>query len=167
VVLIFVTLLLVGCSGGNDTSSSPASNTTQPTSKVSEGPGAFVLRVSDYHRDGQFGRLWYELHPAQQRLITPEGLASCLPVDEKLVDPAIKLRVKEVYNEPWRVPGTKLPAQPAKAVTVEAVSSAYLESGDRVESVVETWTQHAFRVNGQWSWITSADLIRQARDDAC
>jgi hypothetical protein len=43
----------------------------------------------------------------------------------------------------------------------------YEEGGDEIESVIQTFTQHAFRVGDAWRWILNAQTIENAQNDMC
>ena len=85
-------LALAGCGGGDDT----------------------------YLRTGKFDLAWRHLHPEQKKIVSSATLASCwTSTTDVLGDPNVRMNVVEVFDEPWRIPGTGL-TRPSKAVTVDA-----------------------------------------------
>lgn len=96
----------------------------------------------------------------------PTELADCFGEGTSSYGPAAELKVVETYDEPWDIPGTRLKRQPSKAVTVQVVME-YEEGNEKIKSVLETFTQHAFRVEGEWTWIVSPDVIDNLRSDFC
>jgi hypothetical protein len=146
-------LALAGCSGADEREQASALS----------GPGAFALRINTYLRTGQFDRAWEHLHPDQKRIVSQATLASCwTSTTDVLGDPKVRMNVVEIFEEPWRIPGTGL-TRPSTAVTVEAVRPTQ----DGRKPVLETWTQHTFRTGAGWSWIVAAPFIEDVQKNAC
>ena len=76
------------------------------------------------------------------------------------------IEFREVYDERWDVPGTKIRNVASKALTFDLVMT-YSEGGEDVETVVETATVHAFSVNGEWRWILPPNVVRDVRRGLC
>ena len=177
---LLATMLLVGltaCGGGgdDDEAASPAGTTSGAATAVTtaagtttaeaptETPARFLVRVNEQILKGQFGRAWESLHPAQQTFLRRSELAACHGTVQYPANATF--RVTETYREPYEVFGTKL-TRPSTAVTIQVVVS-YEEEGERITSVIETFTQHAFRVGNRWTWIVSQPSAEQAKSDSC
>lgn len=118
-----------GCGGGSGGSTSG-----------SESPAAFVRRVTTEFSRGQSGRLWDELLPADQRIVSRARFVACQPnVGWNLRS----LKVLETYDDTVHVSSRTLSS---KAVTVRVTS----------DDGVTTATMHAVPVNGKWRWILAA-----------
>jgi acetaldehyde dehydrogenase (acetylating) len=101
---------------------------------------AALKREFAFIGDGQWGRLYDMLHPAQQALVTRDQFITC---SAKTSQPAISVgSVKEIFDEVVDVPGTPLHV-PSRAVTFEAHSGG-------AKDVV---TQHVVDIDGTWRWI--------------
>ncbi len=145
-------LALAGCGGGDERGQTPVA-----------GPGAFALRINTYLRTGKFDLAWRHLHPEQKRIVSRATLASCwTSTTDVLGDPNVRMNVVEVFDEPWRIPGTGL-TRPSTAVTVEAVRPTQ----DGGKPVLEKWTQHTFKTGEGWAWIVAAPFIEDVQNDAC
>jgi hypothetical protein len=108
----------------------------------------FVRRITTEFSRGQAGRLWDELHPAEQAVVTRAWFVAC----EK--NSGFRLRtfkVLENYDDTVDVAGK---SAPSTAVTVQVTS----------DDGVTTATLHAVRVDSAWRWILQpADLAAYAR----
>jgi hypothetical protein len=145
-------LALAGCGGGDD---------REPATVA--GPGAFALRINTYLRTGKFDLAWQHLHPEQKKIVSSATLASCwTSTTDVLGDPNVRMNVVDVFDEPWRIPGTGL-TRASKAVTVEAVRPTQ----DGRKPVLEKWTQHTFKEGSGWAWIVAAPFIDDVQKDAC
>jgi hypothetical protein len=113
-----------GCGGGSSTSSTGS-------------PADFVRRVTTEFSRGQSGRLWDELLPADQRIVTRARFVAC-QANEGWDLKSIK--VLETYDDPVAVGAKSLPS---KAVTVRVTS----------DNGITTATMHAVNVNGRWRWV--------------
>jgi hypothetical protein len=146
-------LALAGCGGSDDREQAAAVS----------GAGAFALRINTYLRTGQFELAWQHLHPEQKRIVSQATLASCwTSTTDVLGDPKVRMNVVDVFDEPWRIPGTGL-TRPSTAVTVEAVRP----TEDGRKPVLEKWTQHTFRTGAGWSWIVAAQFVDDVQKNAC
>ena len=155
VVLALVVVGLTACARGDGTAGAGDDET----------PAQFAMRITTLLRDGNFAAAWIDLHPEHQKLVTRSTLADCwTQTDDVLNNPDVELEVTAVADEPWAIPGTSM-TSPSKAITVEA--SVPAEAGDR-RVVLETWTQHAFDVEGEgWTWILAPALLADARTNVC
>lgn len=120
-------LLAVGCSGGG----------TSGTQSGTQSPADFVRRITTEFSRGQSGRLWDELIPADQRVVTRARFVAC-QANEGWDLKSIK--VLETYDDPVVVGAKSLPS---KAVTVRVTS----------DDGITTATMHAVPVNGKWRWV--------------
>ena len=102
-----------------------------------ESAAGFVQRITVEFSRGQSGRLWDELHPADQALVTRARFAECQRNDGFNLK---AFKVLESYDEPIDVAGKTVPST---AVSVRATS----EDGET------TATMHAVSVDGKWRWI--------------
>jgi hypothetical protein len=118
-----IAVLGSGCGGGRSRS-------------AAESPADFVRRVTTEFSRGQSGRLWDELLPADQRIVTRARFVAC-QANEGWGLKSIK--VLETYDDPVTV-GTR--AVPSKAVTVRVTS----------DDGITTATMHAIQVSGKWRW---------------
>jgi len=119
-----ITLLGLGCGGG----------TSQP---ATESPADFVSRVTTEFSRGQSGRLWDELIPSDQHLVTRARFVACQANEGWNLK---SITVLETYDDPVAV-GAK--TFPSKAVTVRVTS----------DDGITTATMHAVSVNGKWRWL--------------
>ena len=115
-----------GCGGSGGGSASGKESAT-----------GFVHRITVEFSRGQSGRLWDELHPADQALVTRARFAECERNDGFNLK---AFKILESYNEPIDVAGK---TSPSTAVSVRATS----EDGET------TATMHAVSVGGTWRWI--------------
>ena len=113
--------LAAGCGGGASGQQSAAS---------------FVKQVTVQFSRGQSGRLWDELLPADQAIVTRARFVACQQNEGWNLK---SIKVLETYDDPVDVNGK---SEPAKAVTVRVTSDG-----------VTTATMHAVSVNGTWRWI--------------
>jgi hypothetical protein len=181
-------LVLAGCGGGDEPAAqSPATVTVTTSAEMDTGTTVeettteetttteadepdetladFILRVNEYLDGGQWGRAHEVLHPAQRRFISREQLADCMDETVAQTAPGSEYKIVEIYDEPWKIPGTKV-TQPSKAVTVKIVVT-YSEEGSDIETELSRFTQHAFMVGDRWAWIVSQDVVDDLRDDFC
>lgn len=124
-------LALAGCGGGGGGS----------------GAEDALERQIGYLSDGQYGRLYDELHPAQQKLIDEDAFVRCY--DEVAGGVSITgFDVKDTYPEKVRIPGTTLKAD-SVAVTVAIKAKIGEAPGE------DTRTFHEFDVDGDWRFTLS------------
>ena len=117
-------LLGLGCGGGSSQS-------------TTESPSDFVRRITTEFSRGQSGRLWDELLPADQRVVTRARFVGC-QANEGWNLKAVK--VIDAYDDPVAVGAKTLPS---KAVSVRVTS----------DDGITTATMHAVSVNGKWRWV--------------
>jgi hypothetical protein len=127
VLAVATAALAAGCFGGGSSGS--------PT-----GPKAasdFVRRVTTEFSRGQSGRLWDELLPADQAVVTRARFVACQASEGWNLR---SMKVLETYDDPVSVGSTSLPAT---AVSVRVSS----------DDGVTTATMHAVLVKGIWHWV--------------
>jgi hypothetical protein len=127
-------LLLAGCGSSAKTDSAPA----------------FIKRVTVQFSRGQAARLWDELVPAEQAVVSRNAYVSCARNGFRLRT----FKVLEQYDEPVQVLGKRTPAT---ALSVQVVS----------DDGVTTATIHAVRVDGRWRWILSPSELAAFRAGRC
>jgi hypothetical protein len=133
---------IAACSGGSD---DDAASKKAESDTPKESAGEALERQLDYLGDGQYGRQWEELHPAQREFVDKELFINCY--NERLGGIDIEdVDVKEIYDEKVDVPGTDLADVDSKAVTVEVT----LSGGGETQSSTDTY--HEFLVDGAWRW---------------
>ncbi len=125
--VIAAAVFVAGCGGGGGGGGTSGKETAAD----------FVRRVTVEFSRGQSGRLWDELHPADQALVTRSRFVQCQQNDGFNLK---TFKVLETYNEPFDVAGK---TTPSTAVSIRATS----EDGET------TATMHAVSVNGTWRWI--------------
>ena len=123
-----VPILVAGCGGGGGSQSASGS------------AAAFVQDVTTEFSRGQSGRLWDELLPADQRVVTRARFVECA-ANEGWDLKHIKLL--DTYDDPVNVGARTLSA---KAVTLRVTS----------DDGVTTATMHAVRSGGAWRWVLQA-----------
>jgi hypothetical protein len=170
-VLLSASLAMAGaaCSGGDDDSETAAVPATQQSARtttqirtiLNETAAAFVIRVNTMLQNGGYGSAWDDLHPAQQELVSATELACA----DAPAPPEATFKVTDAYAEPWPVPPSEK-KRPSTAVTLRVVTASTV-NGVTTLSVLETLTQHAFKVNGRWRWILNPTAIEQANAGTC
>jgi hypothetical protein len=128
-ILAAAATIVGGCGGS---SGSGASGTSSGQRSAAD----FVSQVTVQFSRGQSGRLWDELVPADQRVVTRARFVACLKNEGWDLK---SIKVLETYADPVYINGKSIPA---KAVSVRVTS------GDGVT----TATMHAVSVNGSWRW---------------
>ena len=118
-----LTVLLAGCG----TSTKSSANTSA---------AAFVKRMTLEFSRGQSGRLWDELHPADQAVVSRADFVRC----EGNEGFGLRtMKVLDTYNDPTLIGGK---THPATAVSLRVSS----------DDGVTTATMHAIWVAGKWHW---------------
>ena len=134
-VLGAVGLLAAGCGGGSG----------------SESPSSFVKRVTLEFSRGQSGRLWDELHPAEQAIVTRSRFMEC----EQNEGFGLKtVKVLETYPETITVAGKPVPST---AVSVRVTS----------DDGITTATLHAVEVDGKWRWVLQPSELAEYTKGRC
>jgi hypothetical protein len=105
-----------------------------------ESPQAFVQRITTEFSRGQAGRLWDELAPADQAIVSRARYTACQG-NEGFVLKSVK--VLDSYSEPVEVDGS---SERSDAVTLQVTS----------DTGVTTATIHAVPIAGSWHWILSS-----------
>ena len=105
-----------------------------------ESAPAFVQRITTEFSRGQAGRLWDELAPADQAIVSRARYTSCQG-NEGFTLRSVK--VLDSYSEPVEVDGS---SEHSDAVTLQVTS----------DTGVTTATIHAVPSGGGWHWILSS-----------
>ncbi len=116
--------LAAGCGGGGG-------------SGGTESASSFVERVTLEFSRGQAGRLWDDLHPAEQAVVARSRFISCESNEGFGLH---KIKVLDSYEETIDVAGT--PTR-STAVSVRVTS----------DDGITTATLHAVLVGGKWRWV--------------
>ena len=116
-----------------------------------ESAKAFVQRITTEFSRGQTGRLWDELAPADQAIVTRARYAACQG-NEGFVLKSVK--VLDSYSESVDVDGS---SEHSDAVTLQVTS----------DTGVTTATIHAVPVGGRWHWILSSADRAAFRSGKC
>lgn len=135
---LVVLFLLAGCS-----SSKPAADKPTSTS-VDEAGAEAALRVQLQElADGQFGRMYDLLHPAQQAVLSRDKFVACY-VNGPSIGAVSDIKVKDHFSETTSIPGTDQHAE-----------STAITASFKVDGQADTSTFHEVNVNGAWRWIYS------------
>jgi hypothetical protein len=116
-----------------------------------ESAKAFVERITTEFSRGQSGRLWDELAPADQAIVSRARYTAC-EGNEGFTLRAVK--VLDEYSEPVEVDGA---SEHSDAVTLQVTS----------DTGVTTATLHALPVGGRWQWILSSADRAAFRSGKC
>jgi hypothetical protein len=127
--------LAAGCGGGSST----------PTASD------FVRRVTTEFSRGQAGRLWDDLHPAEQAVVTRQRFIECQKNEGFGLR---KFKVLDKYDETVDVAGA---STRSTAVTVQVTS----------DDGITTATLHAVLVAGKWRWILQPADYAAYKRGAC
>lgn len=122
-----------GCGGSSGSAGSGAGGASSGQQSAAD----FVRQVTTQFSRGQSGRLWDELLPADQRVVTRARFVACQANEGWNLR---SMKVLETYADPVYVSGKSVPAQ---AVSVRVTS----------DDGVTTATMHAVSVNGGWRWV--------------
>jgi len=125
--LATVAVLTAGCGGSGGSGSVSAKRSAAD----------FVSRITVEFSRGQSGRLWDELLPADQAVVTRARYMEC---ERNEGWDLKKIKVIETYDDTIAI-GTK--SVPSTAVTLRVTSA----------DGVTTATMHTVSVNGKWRWI--------------
>jgi hypothetical protein len=104
-----------------------------------ESAPAFVQRITTEFARGQSGRLWDELAPADQAIVSRARYTACLGNEGFNLK---SVKVLDSYSEPVEVDGT---SERSDAVSLQVTS----------DTGVTTATLHALPGAGGWHWILS------------
>ena len=109
-------------------------------SRGKESAPAFVQRITTEFARGQSGRLWDELAPADQAIVSRARYTACLGNEGFTLR---SMKVLDSYSEPVEVDGS---SERSDAVTLQVTS----------DTGVTTATIHALPTGGKWHWILSS-----------
>ena len=113
-----------------------------------ESAANFVKRITLEFSRGQSGRLWDELLPADQAVVSRARFVKCEGNEGFGLQ---KMKVLDTYDDPASVGGN---AHPATAVTLRVTA----------DDGVTTATMHAVPINGTWHWtLQPADYAAYAK----
>ncbi len=121
--IVAVAVLAAGCGGGGSSASGSAAD--------------FVRQVTTQFSRGQTGRLWDELHPAEQAVVTRARFIEC---EQNEGFRLRKFKVLETYEETIDVAGKSVDST---AVSLQVTS----------DDGITTATLHAVLVAGKWRWV--------------
>src|SRR5689334_22480424 len=122
-LIVALAVMLAGCGGGTKSAAAPSA-------------AAFIKHVTLEFSRGQSGRLWDELHPADQAVVSRADFVKCEGNEGFGLR---KMKVLDAYSDQTFVAGT---AHAATAVTLRVTS----------DDGVTTATMHAILVDGKWRW---------------
>lgn len=167
-------LPLAGCSGDDTvaieqvetqrgaTGTGEAETTVETAGARDESAGDFVKRILELEYTDQYGRVWDELHPGHQAVVSRAMFADCTR--------------KAHAEHPARPDRHRL-----QRVEVVDVASEHLEwegvperSSKRVFASVKFWTGpditpllYAVRVDGGWRWLLPGGAFEAYRSGVC
>ena len=144
-VLVLMLVAVAGC-GGHSTGVG-----TSGSQGASKSAADFVRVVTTQFSRGQSGRLWDELLPADQRIVSRARFVECQANEGWNLK---SLNVLEAYEDPVQIGVTTVPAT---AVSVRVTS----------DEGVTTATMHAVSVNGIWHWVLQAADRNAYRKGTC
>lgn len=144
-VVVALAILVTACGGGSSTSKSPAEVSRSGSA------AAFIERVTTAFSEGQAGRLWDVLHPADQAVVTRARYVACQGNEGFQIK---KIKLLDTYADPVSIAGGR---HAATAVSLRVTS----------DDGVTTATMHAVRVKGAWHWVLSAADYAAYRSGRC
>lgn len=130
VVVALIALLAAACAGGS----------SGGTATGTESAAGFVQRITTEFSRGQSGRLWDELAPADQAIVSRARYTACQGNEGFVLK---QVKVLDSYSEPVEVDGA---SEHSDAVTLQVTS----------DTGVTTATIHAVPIGGHWHWILSS-----------
>jgi hypothetical protein len=136
-----VLLATAACGGGGGAAGSGGKESAK----------SFVQRITTEFSRGQTGRLWNELAPADQAIVSRARYTACQG-NEGFVLKAVK--VLDSYSESVDVDGA---SEHSDAVTLQVTS----------DTGVTTATIHAVPIGGRWHWILSSADRAAFRSGKC
>jgi hypothetical protein len=132
-VAVVAGLVVFAAACGSGTEKSPEEVSRSGTA------AAFIEQVTTAFSQGQAGRLWDVLAPADQAVVTRARYMSCQGNEGFAIK---KMKLLATYSDPISVAGVE---HPATAVSLRVTS----------EDGVTTATMHAVRSSGTWRWVLS------------
>jgi hypothetical protein len=140
-VAVLAVLSAAACGGGSGGAGSGGKESAK----------AFVQRITTEFSRGQAGRLWDELAPPDQAIVSRARYAACQG-NEGFVLKSVK--ALDSYSEPVDVDGS---TERSDAVTLQVTS----------DTGVTTATIHAVPIAGKWHWILSSADRAAFRGGTC
>jgi hypothetical protein len=133
-----VAVLAAGCFGG---SSHPGT----------ESASSFVQRVTTEFSRGQSGRLWDELLPADQKIVSRTRFIECQS------------------NEGWNLKSFKVLDHYAESIPVgtKSLQSEAVTARVTSDDGVTTATMHAVSASGKWHWVLQPSDRKAYQSGAC
>lgn len=129
--LLFASLALAGCGGGDEP----------------EPAGAFVTKLIRDLGSGKKAKAWESLHPLHREHVPRARYVECESRDG-FGGTVTKVDVLDVKQEPATIPG-QFGERPSTAVTVGVT----LDVPESKEPERFTLTAHVFETDGKWSWV--------------
>jgi hypothetical protein len=142
-LVLLIALVLAGC-GGDDEA---------PTADLDA--GEFLQEITAQHLSGEFSDTWEDLHPAHQQLISQIEFVYC---GEREPDLAEDATVRILSVKPVRRELPKIPQRRVQAVRIEIRDD---------KGVVDAYTAHAVKVEGEWRWVLSRPFITAVESGNC
>jgi hypothetical protein len=161
-LLVILALVLAGCSdgdseeGGDDASPAAEADTTEAGEadgdvEPTEDPGDSVVAYLTAAGRGQFGRMWDQLHPAQQAVIDRDTYVDCQEERTTAVD-IEEIEVVETFEDEIAIAGTDERTQ-TTAVTVRVEWSIGAQDFSGTETI------NLAAVDGEWRAFFSSELL--------
>jgi hypothetical protein len=116
-----------------------------------ESANAFMRRITTEFSRGQAGRLWADLVPSEQAIVSRNRYLAC---QENGGFRILAIKILDSYDEAVDVDDTQAPLT---AVTVQVTS----------DDGVTTATMHAVRVGERWRWILQPSDLAAYRAGRC
>jgi hypothetical protein len=158
VAVLALAVLLAGCGddGGDDGGAPPATDESGEEPQTDEAAVAAFERSVEYVTDGQYGRAYANIHPAQQELFDQATYEQCVREFWAGIE-VTDIEVQEVFEEEITIPGTD-ETTTTTAITAEiTLARGGLEQSD-------TDTFHEVYVDGQWTFtVSSAEAFAEGR----
>ena len=142
-LVLLIALVLAGCGGDDET----------PTADLDA--GEFLQEITAQHLSGEFSDSWEDLHPAHQRLISQIKFVYCGEREPELAEDTT-VRILSVKHARRSLP--KIPQRQVSAVRIELRDE---------QGVVDAYTSHAVKVEGEWRWVLSPRFIRAVESGNC
>jgi hypothetical protein len=136
-----VVLATAACGGSGGTAGSGGTESAK----------AFVQRITTEFSRGQTGRLWNELAPADQAIVSRARYTACQGNEGFVLK---QVKVLDSYSEAVDVDGA---SEHSDAVTLQVTS----------DTGVTTATIHAVPIGGRWHWILSSADRAAFRSGKC
>jgi hypothetical protein len=115
--------------------------------KTDDGAVAALKHVVAYASEGQYGKAWKSVHPAQKAIIAERVYVTCGAKLNRGVTVS-DVEVVSIHHEPTMIPGTKTTA-PSVAITAKYT---FNRAGSKH---MATSTFHEYFVKGKWKFAVS------------